>query len=745
MDTDTTPISEKTAKKSDIQELYEEYWPKWEPARARIQEVRDSLKKKTQFRLPEDFDVPGKESLIVRFPSKITVPLQIVNLLEKEPPKLTRYAINPSLRAQSVATDVETWINAVCLLLVPWRKLVEKIFLDGACAVGAIPMPAHWRQAPTFLDVVDKKRWSKLSAKRREEYRADDDEDEYAKRDDDGDKLPKSRYFRDARGRSADDSWYSDIPRNGKPRKFKESRKHTRKAWQEERTHWLARRLPFVVRVESPMDCIPFFGEEDELIGLLVKTALKEEDAIYQDLIWDKTAAVFKDESDDGEGITLLEYWHYNKKREPCVTYSVNGLETKRRVEDDEVEAQINLQEEYGLSRLPWTWSWGLRLDSGNIAERAIPYNWAVLDVLTAMEAVATSILIHTYSCAFGGWAIDVNQEIALKNPSIVMDGSKPRTYTFKPLQVMNVPGRPYPLVHPGPGGAVDQLMGMFAAQADAMSPSQAAFGGGGASSGHDRALSREFLEAAMDQVKDGALKAWEFIGECLLEGACGLIEMIDEDDATIPVFENEPIQQINDVGVGSTKTAKYRKPLEFKPDWIGNIYDLEAYYPKSVGENSVMLEQLANHFTQGLVTWREYREKGWGDDSPERTLIEVWIDQYLRTDAGRMEIARLAEEMMRGEFEEEKQKWVDDGQMLPDGTPVDALVEGAVLPGQEPPAMAPESVPAPPDGSVPGEGLISTDMPGDPRKVLAATIGAQSGTGPRQNDAQAIAELGLA
>lgn len=747
-------LNEQNITAAKIKELWTTHWPRFAPMRQRITTVRDSLRGVPQFELPTDFDVPGREKLIVKFPSKITVPLQVVNLLEETRPRLKRYSVSPTIRAQTVASDVETWINAVCDLTIPWRKLVEKLFLEGCCAVGAVPMPAHWRQAPTFLDSLDEKNYKRLPASKQRDYTRDDETDGYTRVDKDGEPLPKKRYFRDARNRPDDDEWYREPGR-----KFRENRKATRKAWEDERRHWLARRLPFVVRVESAMDCVPFFGEEDELIGLLVRTSFTSEDLIYQDLIWDKSSAVIRDESEETvepKGDTLYEWWFYNEAQEPCVAYSVNLSDTKRQRDGQDVDAVINLRDEYGLSRLPWQWSWGLRLDTGSVVERAIPYNWPVLPVLTSMEALATSVLIHTYSQAFGGWAVDVNAELATRNPDIVMDGNKPRKFKFNPLTITMLPGRPIPLVHPGVGGNASELMSMFRAESQAMAPSAAVFGGSGATSGHDRALSRQYLETAMDQARDGALKAYEFLGEVLLEEACGLIEQLEDGDS-IPVYENTPIQQLNKSGARAAdpKTVKYRNIIELKPDWVGPIYDLEAYYPKSVAENLPQLEQLANHYQGGMVTWREYREKGHGDESPEQTLIEVWIDQYLRTDAGRAEISKLAEQMLKGDFDAEKQALIEQGQLLPDGTPVDMLAEGAPPPvmGGEPgppspggaPPMAPEVAGGPPNGPPPEQGLIQTRLPGDARAVLGGIISGGLGMGPQTRLAQSMADVASA
>jgi hypothetical protein len=89
------------------------------------------------------------------------------------------------------------------------------------------------------------------------------------------------------------------------------------------------------------------------------------------------------------------------------------------------------------------------------------------------------------------------------------------------------------------------------------------------------------------------------------------------------------------------------RSIIELRPEWVGHIFNLVAFYPKSAGENMAELQQLAQLHLQGLVTFREFREKGFGDENPAATLIEIYTDQYLKSDAGKTEIAQLAAEMM--------------------------------------------------------------------------------------------------
>jgi hypothetical protein len=295
--------------------------------------------------------------------------------------------------------------------------------------------------------------------------------------------------------------------------------------------------------------------------------------------------------------------------------------------------------------------------------------------------------LVHSYATAFGSWGVAADPQIFNQHPEVFLENGRPRNFSFAPMTTTILPGRPYPLVHPGVGASVKDLMKMLMDGVASMAPSEIAFGGGSASSGHDRSLSREYLETSMNQVLDGALKAYQFIGESILEICCGITKMTG---VPVPVYATVVVPQIVS---GINKPYTQRDIIELQPKWVGPIYNLEAFYPEDAGDNMAEKQQLAQLLLQGLVTFREFRERGFGDQNPAATLIEIFVDQYLRTDAGRAEIAQLAAEMMGQESNDEKQKLIDQQKLTPGGTPMAALPPElqALNTGQIPPGVDPE------------------------------------------------------
>ncbi len=733
-------MSRKRVTHGDILQLWNKYERKFQSSRSRVRACKDVREGKKLFTLPQEFDVPGAETLAIDLPQKITVPLKTVNVLSRKQPRYQRFPVGNTLKASLTASNIETWANAAVEKAINWGELIGKLFLDGEAAVIVIPSLADWQHSPDFMDSLSEEEYEMLDEETRERYRRanefdepmedeEEEEDETPKRyvrvNSRGEPLPNPRYLRDSRGREREDSYYTENPR----RKFKEDRKETEKAFEEEQKHWLKDQLPFRISIVSPSQCLPIFGADQKLEGLLVKRTFTRETLLSHDYVWEEESDLLvQNESEEETGdVTLYEYWGRDSSGAPYVAYSVNGTETRFREEGDTYcDAVIDLRKEFGLRSLPVMYAWGLHWETDDANMKGIPFLWPVLGAITGVEALATSILVHSYSTAFGSWGIAADPQIIRDFPEMMTDNGRPRNFAFAPMTTTILPGRPYPLVHPGVGKDVKDLLNMLTNAAGSMSPSDIAFGAGNATSGHDRALSREYLETSMNQVLDGALQAYEFIGEKVLEIACGITKITG---VPVPVYATVPVPQIT----GERNRSKIKKQIiELKPEWVGPIYNLSAFYPKAAGENLAELQQLAQLHLQGLVTFREFREKGFGDENPAATLIEIFTDVYLRSDAGKAEIAQLAAEMMGADAETEKQKLIDEGRLTAGGTPMAALPPElqALNTGEIPPGIDPELFLTKLQGMLAHDAARAALKPSGPAGPIAAPGGAGPASG---------------
>lgn len=650
-----------------LKSLWDSLVDPWEEnLHQRVRLSRDVMNGISLFKLPSDFEVEGAEGLVVSLPQKTSLPLRTVNVLERKRPKIRRHPANPTPRAQSISTNVETWINAVLDDMLDWGKLVGKLFLESACAVIAVPSPAHWERVPDFLDTVDADRWQKFSKEKKAGYRQAAD-GSYERIGPDGEPAPKKRYLRDAAGRAADDEYYESSDE-----KFEADERQTRKAYDEERLQYLAKKLPFTVRVISATDAIPIFGSNDRLTGLLVRLRFTREELLEREYEWEvgPSDAALRNGDDDDNEIEMFEYWHERDGR-PFVSYAVEGAKSTRFRDFDSglfVDAEIDLYKEFGLRQMPARWFWGLRLENDDKSKMGIPFIWPAIKAITVTEAFLTAKAVHAFNHAFPSWAIEANPEIVRSKPELVLENGKPREQVVKPMTALMAPGRVTPLLSPSVGNDVNELVRLL--MQSWMQQSDLPFGQGEATSGHDRALSRDYLESSMSQVLQSALSACTFVAEMLIQSAIGITERWD---VLVPVYANVPVPQ---TGFGKEKLQSTRRIVEFDPDWVGDITQVDAYYPRTAAENIAIVTTYAQLYKEGLMTFYEFREKALGDESPEATQIAIWIDIQLKTDEGRALIAQLASEMLGSDIEEEMKRLVERGLMTEDGTPVAALVD---------------------------------------------------------------------
>jgi hypothetical protein len=726
-----------------------------------IRQVRAKLNQETTYALPDSFNDKNTAGLTITLPQTVVTSLRTVSMLERRRPKVKRKRQGITPREQSIASDTTTWLNAVLEAeqqgrkIFDWGKLIGKLFLEGAAAIIAVPSPADFEKCPDYIDTIDARRYERLSAARKAGYRQADD-GRYERVDDEGRPSPHSRYWRDAKGRAPDDKFYRqplerDSKEHGKKGDvptFKEDRAQTKKAYAAMREHFLASRLPFRVRVLSPTDAIPIFGPGEQLYGLIERSEYTEEELIRRNYILGPELKPDEAEADgqpaltqgvEGKGtVVLFSYWGYTRKNEPFVAFEADGRAWTRFGDADDDEGQepavINLAEELDIERLPVRWCWGLHLETEEPSKKGVPYLRPILDTITMAERFLTMKAVHADQHAFPSYVIEPDPELLRTNPGIFFhsDGT-PRIIPLTPMHMVVAPGKITPLVTPIVGNDINDLIKILMGAASSMGPSGAAFGGEGATSGFDRALTKEYLETSMWQVMAGGLEGYGWAGSFVLEHGARLAEYYDID---LPVYAEVENKQAN---VPADESAEPSQQIvKLNPDWVGPIYDVTPYYDREFGENFALAQQMSQDVKDGLATFEEYREKVYGDQYPHITRIKIWFDQWLRTDEGRGRIAELAGEMIGTGLEDELKALIESGEMTDDGIPVDALPDGwqGQLNVELPPPGAPVPIsPLPPGapgpvGPAPGPGQSGPQRIGTlpPTMIESAAGGMQAG-----------------
>lgn len=648
----------------------------------RVRKCRDAQKGEQLWSLGETFQKKRLGQTRLRLPQTMAVPLKMVAALTAERPGIRRFAESPSPTHQSISTNVETWTDSILTTDVGGREMLDrdalagKLLLEGAVAVIAAPSLASWERFPDFLDTIDKKKWDRLAPSRRARY-SDQGDGTYARTDEDGETLPKKRYWRDARGRDEKHQYYVDNP----DEKFVRDERKTEQAYEQALSAVLARRPPFNVRIVSSTDSMPVYGPGGKLIGIYVRTRYSKEHLIRRRFYWsDDDAALVKrgDEDTSGTGeVVLYEYWGYDSDGTPFVGYAVEGVDgtpCDTYFEDDEDElkpAVINLAEEHGLTRLPATWVWGMNLETDDYPNKAIPFLWPTVDALAMVEMFLSAKGAHALQHGFTSWFIEADAEIIKIMPDALLENNKPRAYDVEPMKMIVGPGKPHALVAPTTSDDVNDIIRTLLQMINATNPDNAAFGGPGATSGHDRSLAADYVDTAMGQVRRAILKVYEFVAECLLEQACSIAERFD---VNVPVYAKARVSQTRILGRG---TAPDQAPriLELDPDWLDGIYDVEAFWPMNPLQDIATLNLYSQLYKDGLISWEEWRAI-LGDESPEMSRLNLWVNQQLNTEDGKALIASLANDIMGGDLEDEIKRLVDQGLMTPDGEPIDSLVD---------------------------------------------------------------------
>lgn len=747
MSDDLTSLGHLTIKdidNSSISGIWNNLAPPWEEGCwRRVRDCRRAQKGEQLWNLGEDFDLDGTRGIRLRLPQITQLPLQIRNVMEKRLPFLRRYADSPSPRDQSISSNVEGWVNSAMKQVTSWPKLVGRLLEDGAVAGVVVPATAHWSAYPTFLDTIDEVRWKRLTDYSQERYAAQND-GTYVKTDKGGDPVPRKIYWRDKQNRAPDNKYYKSNPNI----KFKRNEGKTRQAYEDALKAALARRPPFKVRLLSITDCIPEHGPGGELRALIVRSSYTRQHLERASYVWDDpadgldasdaviqtgTEGRYRQSSGD---MTMLEYWGYDLDGTPFVAYSVEGMSNTRFQSTDGKErpAVINLLEEYGITRLPAIYQTGLSLENGDdYPSMPMPFLSPILDAATMVEAFLSAKAAHAIQHGFTSWMIQPDAEIIKLMPDLMLEGNKPRTYPIKPMQAFVGPGIPHALVAPVASNDVNDTIRTLMGMITSFGPSGTAFGGPGATSGHDRSLTKDYMETAMAQIYNGALAVWQFIGEMLLEQACGITDLYD---INVPIFAQTQVPQ---VGLRPRTSGTPPKVKELDPSWLHGLYDLDPILPDDPMENIAVINLFSQLYKDGLITWEEFRGNI-GDESPENSRVNLWVDQQINTDDGKALVAAQANEIMGANLQDQIKKLVDQGLMTPDGEPTQSLVDPdeikalqhlaarrqarALLSGSGPEGHAVPAIPSTSPAAV--EGLMSAPpgpVPGGPGSVPANTF----------------------
>jgi hypothetical protein len=199
-----------------------------------------------------------------------------------------------------------------------------------------------------------------------------------------------------------------------------------------------------------------------------------------------------------------------------------------------------------------------------------------------------------------------------------------------------------------------------------------------------------------------GAIGAWRWLGSTLLECACRIAQTQGH---SVPVYTT-----------ADGADGERRSYAEMTGDLADGLYDLTAYYPNAEGENLPWAQLLAEWTLQELIPHQQFLEKGLGDQSPEKTIVNIQVEKFLfKTPQGQQILAQMVAEELGGSREQDAYKLQQAGQMTPDQVPT-AAMQGMPQQGA----------------------LTGTGVPQPAQSALGGIIAGGMGTAPQTQDALA-------
>lgn len=709
----TDRLSTTSHEPGDLAALWARHHPRYLQRDTGIRLVRRLYAGELKVPLPKELNLEDKDLLEFGLPTKTMMPLKLTSILQDRHAKLRRSIDeNGSPALQKRGTTTELWANAGTDEVLDQDVLVDLLLNEGQCGVVLAISGSHWEERLDFVDLIDDATYSRMEPPARRGYQKRGTK--YFRVDEAGVALPKKRFQRDSRGRA---------PQDGEP--FQLDGKVSREMWQEEDRDFKARRFPFICRILPADDCIPIFGPNLTLEGLLVRTSYSTEQLLQRRYSWEKDGSLMIPTGNrewgrgqaPGEMLTLFEGYFKDWQGKPYCTYEVEGasatyLETKS---GDRALAVLDLYKEFGLTRLPAWYDFGLHFAKSNIANPGeplgVPFAGPLITVLLQKEMVANAIALKARWSGFPGFFFKPDTELARDHPEFLLENNKPRVIEIKPMSVTAVPGDIMPTQSPGLGPEIGAIMSIWNEALAEQSPNAAAFGSDGATGVTDRALIEEQTRRSLSMVTRAQLRIVKGVGETLLEyGAC----YARRKGQPIPIFADIPVPSLN--GARSNKTK--RGVVELDEDTVGESYDLTAYFPRNFGDNLARTQQVMEAYLKKLMPWREMRETGFEDEAPEETRMEMQLDRYYESDEYNASVLADALQITGDEKEAEKQRLKAQGQLAPDGLPA-AAYAGLPMPGQQPGLP-----PGPPQS--PGGGSIDMGMGSPGMAALGGNIGAQ-------------------
>ncbi len=672
------PISTKYATGPQLRELWRGREKAMPNSRKRIRFCRDVQRGKTGIRLPRTYgNKELREVLVVSHPMKKTYPIRMTATLASRRCYVKRNSLGENMGAKKAATDLESWDNGFVEQTFPWLRCVGLSVQQSEFGLYVLPTPATWEDQPDWTDAVTLEEYEGMDEDERAAYKPNDTEDvtkgfqgyetrENSEGQQEEAKRPNPRYWRDNADNVID-------PKDRRKRKRNEGK--TRNAFEEELKAFLAQRLPFVVRAESALNCLPILARgraKDPFmtVGLIVKSLYEEEDLLRMKYRWGGKLAKYQEgnnETGNGLGPAMLHKPIETLERQgtsivcyeaflldpetgnPYYVFSVSGMETAQEIDGEEEATIVDLYEEYGITNLPAKYLWANQLEDDDPDERGVPLMDPFATAILNVETFLTHEGVYSRRTAFPGIGVELDPKLP---PSAFLD-EKGQLKQFSIPQdggVVLLPGKAQPMMAPRVGDSAHYFTQALLGEMEQQRPKTPGETPG--SSGHQDVIQDSYFAVSQTMIMDCLSEAVAFVATTANEYAwCaskGKWKCLGGKRVDIPIYVNTEIAPGGDTDAppGEEQT----RILEFKERWIGpRMFQVHAEYIK-VG-NIAEVEQEASLYERGLAEFDDVQTKR-GKTSPEVVRANIAADKWLNSEAGQLYITQQFA-AWRGDVEE--------------------------------------------------------------------------------------------
>lgn len=617
------------APERDLHALWTAEYGRFSSSRALIETCAAWARGTVEPHVPANWQAP--EKFRVTLPHAVTLGQDVAAFVGRKQPAPKRIPLGAGTKAAKAASTVEEWLQAVLLDYLQidgdplYEVLVSYATHDAEFGVLVSPRPAHYAHLLQFQDEDGQvvARWRRNREGETEgEFRA---------------KRPRAEYRVDP-GKSAEA--YRAYERDAK-----------------------ARTLPFVVRVLSAAQCLPFgrdprTGRLDALLIRTERTAISLQD----DGFTFSAATDGQDGAGAGSTFVLYELWTPGKVR-----YQVTGLTgAAYHTHLNNEHAVIDLQAEYGLRTVPGGYYYGWhRAHETDPAKKGIPILSPFLGILRAANQIATAKLAHTHMTGFGAWGFKLDTELL----GVWQEMGRPVSMDLEPMKNHVLLGEPRSLVHQGSGPEANEMMGLLLGLVDKFSQSNA-IKGDPSNSGFGQAVSASSVETVLRQISEGATAALTCVATNLLEQVALLSE---KTGSSIPVYTHV------------TRQGDVQTHLELGEDDLLGDFTVRISFPQKRGQN-LPLAQAGTTWASGkFISRRTWLQDFYGDEQPEEEEDRIWVERWLDTPEVDAQVMELVALMQGDRAMRQKSKLQQEGTLSPGGTPSALLPERPAAPSLGP------------------------------------------------------------